>query len=393
MIPTGHAPASICYVTTTSVTLSAFVVESATFLAEEGGFGISMAAAEDIEFAESLPKTISYHAVPMSRGIDPGAPRAIWSLVKLFRHEHFDLVQFSTPNAALYAAVAAFVARVPVRVYAQWGIRYVGFRGFRRKIFKAVEKITCLLATHVEPDSHGNLEFAVAQGLYPRRKGHVIWQGSACGVDLARFDISRAAAWRLEVREELGLGKDDFVFGFVGRLSRDKGGDELLTAARTYFRGDQSARLLVVGGLESLGMDPELMDWMQREPRVVLCGPTRAVARYLAAMDVLVHPSYREGFGLVIAEAQAMGLPAIVTAIPGPLDAVIPNETAIVIPPRDPSALRRALGALAADDGLRSRMGIAAHEWSRNNFDSRIFRRHLLERRIGQLSAAERRGK
>lgn len=290
--------------------------------------------------------------------------------------------------AALYASIASFLARVPVRVNAQWGIRYVGFEGLRRKLFKAVEKVTCLLATHVEPDSSGNLESSVAEGLYPRSKGHVIWQGSACGVDLVRFDSSRASFWRDEVRDELGLDDDALIFGFVGRLSRDKGGNELLEATRSYFEEDPTARLLVVGEPELVGMDPELVAWMEEEAKVVQYGPTRAIARFLAAMDVLVHPSYREGFGLVVAEAQAMGLPAIVTAIPGPLDAVIPCETAIVIPPKDAGALKRATSELAGDEELRRRMGVAAHDWSRANFDSRIFRLHLRDRRLSQIKAS-----
>lgn len=113
------------------------------------------------------------------------------------------MVQYSTPNASLYAALAAKLAGVPVRLYCQWGMAYVGFHGIKRVIFKRIEKLVCTLSTWVEPDSFGNLKFSHAEGLYPENKGSVIWNGSASGVNLNKFDNSQKPVWRAEIRENM----------------------------------------------------------------------------------------------------------------------------------------------------------------------------------------------
>ena len=67
-------------------------------------------------------------------------------MYKIFKKNKFDIVQYSTPNASFYAAIASKLANVPVRLYCQWGIVYVGFKGIRRSIFNTIEKTVCKLA-------------------------------------------------------------------------------------------------------------------------------------------------------------------------------------------------------------------------------------------------------
>ena len=375
---------SICYVTTLPVTLKAFVLPSAEYLADHGGFQVTLVSSDCAGIVPPSAGSVRGVTVPMSRGVSLDGVRAIWQLFRLFRRERFEIVQYSTPNAAFYASIASTLARVPVRVYAQWGIRYVGFKGVKRAVFKALERLTCLLSTHVEPDSFGNLTFAVEEKLYPQCKGHVIWHGSAAGVDLIQFDHQRVPASRTATRRELGVRPDDFVLGFVGRLSRDKGARELLTATRRLLDEYPNAYLLLVGPVE--GDEPEDGDWARNHDRIVRVGPTDRVPDYMAAMDVFVLPSYREGFGMVVVEAEAMGIPVIVTDIPGPLDAVLPEETGIVVPVRDAQALHRAVCMLLADPQRRAIMGRAAVEFVRANFDREVFGVHLLDRRRTQLA-------
>ena len=191
----------ICYITTVSITLKTFVLPIIRQLAKHADWDITVICDADEAFAKSLPEGIRYSPIPMKRGISLGGIGAMLKMLRVFRKEKFDLVQYSTPNASLYASLAAWLARVPVRLYCQWGIAYVGFHGLKRKIFKCVEKLVCSLSTWIEPDSYGNLRFSNAEGLYPESKGSVVWNGSASGVDLEKFDISQKENWRREIRE------------------------------------------------------------------------------------------------------------------------------------------------------------------------------------------------
>lgn len=378
---------SMCYVATTARTLRAFVVPVAEYLSDDLGLDISLVCAGDKTFAAELPQTLGYHPINMKRGIDPHSLAAIWRMWRLFQTERFCAVEYTTPNASFYASLAASLARVPVRIYRQGGIRYVGFSGVRRRVFRQIERWTCQLSSCVEPVSRGNLSFGVAERLYPLEKASVVWNGSACGVDLARFDATKRDSWRIEARSEFCIPMGGFVMGFVGRLSRDKGGNELLEAAQCVIGSNQLAYLLIVGPLdETGGLQGSLMRWARTEGRVIFCGSRQDVPRCMAAMDALVMPTYREGFGQVLIEAQAMGVPVITTAVPGPLDAVIPGVTALVVQPMNVAELEVAIREVAGDERRRTQLSRAGLEYVRSHFDKQIFMRRLAVRRAEQLS-------
>lgn len=373
----------ICFVTTVSVTLRLFVLPFAAYLHRQAGYDITFLCDRDEAFAASLPPYIRYIPIAMKRGISLGGIGAMLRMARVFRRERFDLVQYSTPNASLYAALAARLAGVPVRLYCQWGMAYVGFQGFRRSLFKRMEKLVCGLSTWVEPDSAGNLRFGRAEGLYPESKGSVIWNGSASGVNLNKFDISGKVGWRAAIRAQYGLPERAVVFGFVGRITRDKGINELFAAARAVFADCPDAWLLVVGSEElTPEVDMALYRWAQEEPRVIFCGSTDVVEQYLSAMDVYILPSYREGFGMVVVEAEAMGLPVIVTDIPGPTDAMIPNETGLLVKKADADSLAAAMKALAGNPEERQRLGAAGRRFAAERFEQqRLFQAILQDRR------------
>ncbi len=383
----------ICFVTTVSMTLKAFVIETAKYLHEEGGYDVSFICDNDPAFAETLPDYIHYYPVSMKRGISLGGIKACREIKKIFKQQKFDLVQYSTPNASLYAALAAKSARIPVRLYCQWGLAYVGMQGTKRKIFRQVEKTVCKLSTWVEPDSFGNLNFCHAEGLYPKSKGSVIWNGSASGVNLHKFDISQKEAWRKAIREKYQLPEDAFVYGFIGRVNRDKGINELFAAFQSIRQIHSNSYLLLVGGEEiSEGVNTIMYDWAQKEEQVLFCGFTNVVEQYLSAMDVYILPSYREGFGSAVVEAEAMGVPVIVTDIPGPTDAMIKNETGLIAKKADIATLQAAMDKLYRDRELCQQFGDAGVNLASERFDQNRLKQYILEDRDRLINAA-RKGK
>lgn len=370
----------ICFVTTLPVTLKAFVRPQAESLVRDG-WDVTWVCAEDSNFYHEVPEGVKYIPLPFKRGIYLfGMLKAIYQLYQLFNRERFDIVQYSTPNAAFYSGTAAYIARVPVRLYAQWGIRYVGFAGLTRQLFKLLERWCCHCSTIIEPDSISNLEFSIQEGLYPRKKGRVIWKGSAIGVNLERFDITQKDGWRAEYRNKAGFEPHHLVIGFVGSIRRDKGCNELFAACRSFFSDMPEAQLLLVGDKHFYDtIDQDLRDWVASSTQVVHIPPNSKIPQYMACMDIFVLPSYREGFGLVIVEAEAMGVPVVVSDVPGPIDAMRHEETGLVVPVKNAEALAAALQALLMDKAKRVAFGTSAATFARNNFDQKEFLRRVLK--------------
>ena len=370
----------ICFVTTISATLSSFVVETAKYIHNNTDWDITFICNYDEEFEKSLPEYIHYIPVPMERGISIAGVKAMLEMKRIFKREKFDLIQYSTPNASLYASMAGKLAHVPVRLYCQWGLVFVGFQGLKRKIFQMEEKYVCHLSTHIEPDSNSNLNFAHEIGLYPESKGSVIWNGSACGVNLIKFDISKKAEFREKVKNVYNIPDDSFVYGFVGRITRDKGINELLSVYKQIE--DENSYLMLVGNEEIYdNMDMELYNWSKNNSHIIYTGETTVVEQYLSAMDCYILPSYREGFGMGVVEAEAMGVPVIVTDIPGPTDAMIDNETGIVVQKADVESLYNAMISIREDKVRYFAMAEKAHDFAVYNFEQKQLFNYILEDR------------
>lgn len=370
----------ICFITTVSRTLNSFVMNTAKYIHENTDWDITFICNYDKQFEEKLPDYIHYVPVKMERGINLGGIKAIAEMKRIFKREKFDLIQYSTPNASLYASVAGKLAKVPVRLYCQWGMAFVGFSGIKHSVFKLMEKFICKLSTWVEPDSKSNLKFSHEQGLYPKDKGSVIWNGSACGVNLNKFDISQKSDYRKAIRSQYKIPEDAFVYGFVGRITRDKGINELLSAFKQL--SPENSYLMLVGREEiNKNIDFDLFNWSKSAENVIYTGSTSVVEQYLSAMDVYILPSYREGFGSGVIEAEAMGLPVIVSNIPGPTDAMLKDETGLVVEKADVKSLKEAMERIRTDRELYQSLASNTLAFAENNFEQGKLFEHILDDR------------
>ncbi len=372
----------ICFVTTVSLTMKMFVVEIAKHLHNESGYDVTLICDTDEEFAASLPPYLHYIPVPMSRGIDLSGFRSVWRLYKIFRKEGFDLVQYSTPNAACYASIAAWLARAKIRLYAQWGIRYIGLEGLSRKIFKMIEKMVCLLSTHVRSQSPLNRRFVIDEKVCKENKVSVIGIGGTIGVELSQCDKVDASEKRASLREKHGIPGDAFVYGFVGRINRDKGVNELIEAFCTVREAHSNAVLLLIGGEDDKNpIDSRLMQIAQKDDRIVMTGnvPSHEVSAYMAAMDVLVHPTYREGFGKVIQEAMGMRLPVITTDIPGPSEVIEDGVSGLLARVKDSADLAEKMERLLTEPATRRALSDAGRTRAETYFDRPIMLRNIAE--------------
>lgn len=380
----------ICYITTIAATLEFF--KSQMDYLYENGYEVYAISSYSEDYKEKIGKNTKFMPVQIARGIYPLTLRkSVLELKKIFEENKFDIVQYSTPNAAFVASIATKLAGVRVRNYHLMGFRYLGAKGVLRHILKKLEKITCANSTHIECVSKSNLELGIKEKVFDRNKVEMIWNGSSGGVDLKRFDIEKKHKWRTEIRQALGYDKNDFVFGFMGRITKDKGIDELIEA---FLPISDRAKLLLTGPAEGLDtLDVELLKKAKMNNNIMFHSSVSDVERYFAAIDVLVLPSYREGFGNVIIEAAAVGTPAIISDIPGPIDAVIPDETAKLVKAKDVDTLKKAMEEFLDNKDLAKNMSEGAYNFVLNYFDSEKLNEKILERKnmlFGDVTKAER---
>ncbi|WP_423800053.1 glycosyltransferase family 4 protein [Neobacillus sp. SAB-20_R2A] len=363
----------ICFITTVPITLKTFVLETAKYLYDKEKIDITFICDLDESFAQNLPEYINYVPIKMTRGISLSGIPALLKMYLLFKKENFDLIQYATPNASLYASIAGFLAGIPKRLYCQWGIRYVGMEGTIRGIFKILEKAICVLSTDIRAVSKKNLEFALSEKLYKMDKAKVIGEGGTIGVDLNQFDLLKKDDFRKSIRKQYGI-LDEFVFGFVGRLSRDKGANELLACIKKLAETSK-VKLFIIGDMEvDKNVSLDLLTWAKNSETVIFTGQKNQndLVRYYAAFDCLVHPTYREGFGMVLQEAAAMECPIITTDIPGASEVMENGKSCLLAEARDYKSLYKLMEKIISDNHLSKLLGTNARKRIEEYFDRTI---------------------
>lgn len=383
----------ICIVTTMWSSINNWIKPFLNEYAERG-VDISIVCNMDAEYENNLTKEFPFvhtYPMPFPRGINIfGSIKSIRLLTKLFKKEKFDMVQYSTPNASMYASFAAKSAKIPVRLYCQWGMVYVTMSGIKRKIFKTIERMVCRFSTQIQPDSTGNLQFCRNEGLYDENKSLVIWNGSAKGLDLTAFDVSKKAEYAKEVKEKYNIPENVPIIGFVGRLGKEKGCNELFTAFRTLKKSFPTLKLLFVGPIEKEDtIEPELLSYFRECDDIIKTGRVTNVEKYTSAMDVFVLPSYREGFGMSVIEASAMEVPVVVTKYPGPSSAMEEGVTGISVPIKDSNELIIAVTELLNNKEKSIAMGRAGRKFVEQNFEQKEFIKRYMDNRMNLLGIAE----
>ncbi len=196
------------------------------------------------------------------------------------------------------------------------------------------------------------------------------------GVDVRLFS---PADDRKRLRDQLGLPSEGQLVVFVGSLIRRKGIDVLLEAWSRVCRTGLGAQLLLVGR-DEFGGDTLSTEFLSAQlarvtpaaaGRIHRLGVRADVHRLLQASDLFVFPSRREGFGTVMAEAMACGLPSVVTELPGITDFIfgVGDRTGVVVPQEDPDMLASAVAALLGDRVRAERVGRAARKDAVERFD------------------------
>lgn len=358
----------------------------------EAGFRVTLVSSPgDLLTRTAAQEGVESVAIPMQREIAPLADllsllRLCWLLCRLKP----DMTEFSTPKAGLVGSIAALLCRVPARVYFLRGLKLETSTGIKRRILLAAERLASLCSHAVLCNSESLRNEARALGVAPESKLRLLGSGSSNGVDVERFHPGAGS-----LRRRLGLSHDAHVVGFVGRLTRDKGVPELIEAFDAILAAKPNAHLLLVGWFDASedALSRSLRARIESHPRIHLTGYVADTAPYYRVMDVMVLPTWREGFPNVVLEAAATGIPVVTTLSTGSRDAVVPEVTGLLIPPGYPLAIRESVLQLLGSPERRCRMGLAARAWVLDRYidehvlgRTAIYYKSLLERRLPENS-------
>jgi len=317
---------------------------------------------------------IDVHAVKMLRKISPLRDLiAIFFICRMLWKIRPEIVHAHTPKAGLLGMIAAWIVRVPVRVYHIRGLPFVTMSGPRRWLLRFAEQVACRLAHRVLCVSHSVGAVAVEENLCQPQKLSVLCGGSGNGVDSScRFNPSKVELpAKSRIRHRLEINQDELVLGFVGRIVRDKGVVELIESWKILRKEFPALHLLIIGSFESRDSVPaDTKGFLQNDPRIHLVAQTQEIPEYYREIDICVLPTYREGLPNVLLEAAAMECPVVATQVPGCVDVVVEGKTGMLVPARDSSALTDALRVYLTDQHLRQQHGKAARCWVQEHFSS-----------------------
>lgn len=334
----------------------------------EEGYEVVALSSPDVDLEEVGEREgVRTVGVAMERRMSP--LKDLVSLVKLvsvLKKERPDMVHSMTPKAGLLCMMAAKMVNVPVRVHTFTGLVWPTATGLTRQILILTDKLTCACATHVIPEGEGVKQDL--QRCITRKPLKVLGFGNVKGIDLEY--------WKRSLNTEKSR---PFTFVFVGRLVREKGINELVSAFVRLNKEHADTRLLLVGPYEE-NIDPVLPETqrlIEECGAIEAAGSQKDVRPFYEQSDVLVFPSYREGFPNVVIEAGAMDLPSIVTDINGAREIIVNQENGLIVPPRDEAALYEAMEWMLSHPKERQRMGQKSRKMVADRYEQGFVRQCL----------------
>lgn len=322
-------------------------------------------------------------SVNLTRAITP--IQDFKSLVQLYRFLRVEkplIVHSHTPKAGIIGMLASKMAGVPIRLHTVAGLPLMETTGVKRRILDWVEKITYSLAVKVYPNSFELKKIIKNLGYAQESKLKVLGKGSSNGIDTSYFNPSSFSKEdKIALKNDLNIPVNDFVYVFVGRLVKEKGINELVTAFVEIQKETADISLLLVGPFEE-DLDPLDMNVLQlikSHPKIYTTGYQPDVRPYFAISNVLTFPSYREGFPNVVMQANAMQLPVIVSDINGCNEIVENGKNGLIIPVKNKKALKDSMLLIFEDHDLRTKMTQKTRELIQMNYEREQFWQILLK--------------
>ncbi len=359
----------ICFIATTPYAVNPFLKSHLLHLSKF--YEVILCVNQNVyPLDDEIKKTIAVHHFDIKRKISFLKDfHALLQLTILFFKLRPNSIHSITPKAGLLAMMAGFMARVPYRFHTFTGQVWASKKSFSRFFLKSLDRIIVIFSTQIFTDSQSQSNFLCSEGVVKLGSAKVLGHGSIVGVDTQRFkpDLTQ----RNMRRGDLNVDNAAIVFLYVGRITKDKGLFDLIAAMNIVSGQYPNAELWIVGPDEA-GIQQDLLIQVGVNTKVRWLGQTFHPEHYMAAADILLLPSYREGFGSVIIEAAACGIPAIAYKTEGVVDAIVDGQTGLLVEKFNIDKFSQAMVRLIEDATLRSQLGLAAKKRSQELFASEI---------------------
>ena len=318
---------------------------------------------------EFMEMGVTCHDAPIERPISiVNDLKAIFALYRIFKREKFDSTHSVTPKAGLLTSLASWMAGIKVRIHIFTGQVWATRKGVMRSVLKTMDRMIALFDNHILVDGESQRQFLIKENVIKEGNSLVLANGSICGVKLERFVVSEEV--RRAEREKFGFKDDDVVYIFLGRLNHDKGIGELYDAFDRLVSECPNVKLLLYG-MDEEGYESKAANYknLKRDANFFYPGRTSNPFNALQGGDVFVLPTWREGFGSSVIEAQALGLPVITSDAYGVVDASVPNETGLRCGVNDPNGLYECMKKYYDHPELIKQHGEAGRKRVFNLFD------------------------
>lgn len=359
----------ICFITAVPSTANAFLRKHMEVLRDE--YKVCYVSNESDESKILVPYD-GYKCVDIHRNISLWSDlKAVFVLYKYFKAEKFDIVHSVTPKAGLLTAIAGSLARVPRRIHIYTGQVWATKTGPMRAMLKFMDKLIAKLNTNLLVDGEGQRRFLIEQGVLKESNSCVLANGSITGVELDKFVVSDEV--RISERAKFGFKESDVVYIFLGRLNHDKGIGELLVAFDKLLAEYDNAKLVLYGNDEG-GYDHKVESYpnIKRNVNYFFPGRTSQPFEALQVADVFVIPTWREGFGMSIIEAQGLGLPVITSDAYGVVDASVEGKTGLRCKVGDVESLYQSMVLYHNNPKLRAEHGSAGRKRVEELYDNKV---------------------
>ncbi len=394
--------AKLIRVATVPISLNILLKGQLKFLSQHYNLTAVSSAGEDLERVMER-EGVKVKAINIERQISPFKDlRSLISLYFFFRNEKPDIVHSITPKAGLLSMIAAKYAGVPVRMHTFTGLIFPYRHGVFQKLLIAMDRLLCLHATHIYPEGVGVKKDLINFGI-TKKPLKIIANGNVNGLDLHYFSPnSISEETQISLKKKLNISETDFVFVFVGRLVKDKGINELVSAFQNLnskiaqpsnsqtlqLSNPPTLKLLLVGPFEHEldALLPETILEIEKNPNIISVGFQKDVRPYFSVSDALVFPSYREGFPNVVLQAGAMELPSIVSDINGCNEIIENGINGIIVPPKNVDALEEAMQKLLQNELLREKLSKNARPLISDRYSQEYVWKALLDeyRRVAE---------
>lgn len=342
----------------------------------KSGFNVTVITSPGSSLYEAKTKEkINVKAIEMERTISPLKDFiALIKIIIYFLRVRPDICNSGTPKAGLLGMIAAWISRVPVKVYTVRGLPLEGASGFKKKILTLTERIACFCADKVICISPSIEKKIIDLKISTNDKTIVFGAGSSNGLQIEDYRLTKETEIEIkEIQKKNNLNRYDFIIGYVGRINNFKGVEELVDVFENLQKQYKKIALLLVGKKEEKdSISDEINEKIINNPHIIEIGRVDNPVPYYYIMDILAFPTHREGFGNVSIEAQATGTPVITTNATGAIDTVVDGVTGYIIDVGDTQALQKAILKLMKNPNLIETLGENGKKRVEKEFDSRI---------------------